>query len=85
MVWSKAGKQLLYHSISCTEPLDVPGAADLDFSMARRYNVIRNEEMVLQYFITQAITERKIPIAIDRATTADLSSTKKLLANRLDK
>lgn len=41
--------------------------------------------MVLQYFITQAITERKIPIAIDRATTADLSSTKKLLANRLDK
>lgn len=32
--------------------------------------------MVLQYFITEAITGRKIPIAIDHATTADLSSTK---------
>ena len=32
--------------------------------------------MVLQYFVTETATERKIPIEIDRATAADLSSTK---------
>lgn len=32
--------------------------------------------MVLQYFIIEAVTGRKIPIEIDRATAVDLSSTK---------
>ena len=32
--------------------------------------------MVLQYFVTETATERKIPIEIDRAAAADLASTK---------
>ena len=32
--------------------------------------------MVLQYFVTETATERKIPIEMDYATAADLASTK---------
>ena len=32
--------------------------------------------MILQYFVTETATERKIPIEIDRATDADLAGTK---------
>ena len=48
----------------------------IDFSMTIRYNTIRGEKMILQYFVTETATERKIPIEIDRATDADLAGTK---------
>lgn len=44
--------------------------------MTIRYNTIRGEKMILQYFVTETATERKIPIEIDRATDADLAGTK---------
>lgn len=48
----------------------------IDFFMTIRYNTIRGEKMILQYFVTETATERKIPIEIDRATDADLAGTK---------
>lgn len=32
--------------------------------------------MILQYFVTETATERKIPIEIDRARDTDLAGTK---------
>lgn len=32
--------------------------------------------MILQYFVTEAATDEKIPVEIDKSTIADLETTK---------
>jgi len=48
----------------------------VDFFMVIRYNTYRSDTMILQYFVTEEASGKTIPIEIDRATTADLATTK---------